>query len=242
MKNYSSKPKTSLHCETCDKREKSVFCDLSEKHCEEIDSTKTTNIYQPRQIIFYEGNHPYGLYCINSGKVKIYKTDPAQGNHQIVRLAGAGDILGYRCLLSGESYTATAETLEEATICFIDKNSFFHLLQTHPKTASNVMTLLATDLGHAEKQLLNLSHKNIRERLAEIFLVLKNKYGRKTGQGIELEIELTRQEMADLIGTTQESLIRLISDFKKEGLVLAKGRKITLCNLPKLIEAANLFD
>lgn len=240
MKKSFSKSKTSLQCKTCDKREKSIFCDLSEEHCREIDSTKTTNLYKPHQIIFYEGNHPYGLYCINSGKVKIYKTDP-EGNHQIVRLAGAGDILGYRCLLSGEPYTATAETLEEATICFMDKNSFFHLLQTHPKTAANIMNLLANDLGYAEKQLLNISHKNIRERLAELFLVLKNKYGKKTDQGIELDIELTRQEMADLIGTTQESLIRLIRDFKEEGLILVKKRKITLQDLTQLIEAANIF-
>lgn len=242
MKNNFSKTKASLHCETCDKREKSVFCDLSEKHCQEIDSTKTTNIYKPRQIIFYEGNHPYGLYCINSGKVKIYKTDPSEGHHQIVRLAGPGDILGYRCLLSGESYTATAETLEEATICFIDKNSFFHLLQTHPKTASHIITLLATDLGKAEKQILNISHKTIRERLAELFLILKNKFGKKTEKGIELQIKLTRQEMADLIGTTQESLIRLITEFKEEKLILTEGKMIILHHVPRLIEIANLLD
>lgn len=231
----------SPHCEKCNSRGKSVFCDLSHDHLAEIDAAKTSNRYQSRQIIFYEGNQPYGLYCINSGKIKIYKMD-ANGHQQIVRLAGPGDIMGYRCLLAGEAYSATAETIEEATVCFFDKKTFFHVLETHPTTAFNVMTRLAVDLGYAENQMANLVHKNVRERLAELFLTFKVKYGEKTPKGIKINISLTREELAELIGTTQESVIRLISEFKNDGFIAIKGREITLLDIPKLVTTANLAD
>ncbi len=230
-----------IECSTCEKRETSVFCDLSEKECREIDSSKTINIYKTHQIIFYEGNQPYGLYCINKGKVKIYKAS-TEGTQRIVRLAGPGDIIGYRCLLSNQPYAGTAETLEETTVCFIDKTTFFHLLEKHSATSLRITTLLAEDLGRAEKQMLDVAHKNIRERFAELLLILKNKYGRENSRGTELKIKLTRREMAELIGTTQESLIRLLSEFKKDGLLEADGHVITLLDFNKLLEIANLTD
>ncbi|MDP2599121.1 MAG: Crp/Fnr family transcriptional regulator [Deltaproteobacteria bacterium] len=229
----------SIRCQTCGHRKESVFCDLSAEHLLEIDKAKTTNHYKRQQIIFYEGNQPYGLYCICSGKIKVFKVDE-QGHQQIVRLAGPGDILGYRCLLSNEPYSATAESLEDADVCFMDKNTFFHVLETHPATAFNVMSRLAQDLGQAEKQVVNIVHKNIRERLAELLLVFEKKYGKKVQNGVRLNISLTREELAELIGTTQESVIRLISEFKQDGLIAVDGRIITILNHDRLIETANL--
>lgn len=229
----------SLHCQTCSSRGKSVFCDLSEEHLCEIDKAKTGNHYKRHQIVFYEGNQPYGLYCISSGKIKVFKVDE-QGHQQIVRLAGPGDILGYRCLLSNEPYLATAEAIEDANICFLDKNTFFHILETHPSTALHVMSKLAEDLGQAEKQMINIVHKNIRERLAELFLIFEKKYGEKIANGVRLNISLTREELAELIGTTQESVIRLMSEFKEDGLIHVDGRTVTILNKKKLIETANL--
>src|SRR3989344_5314425 len=167
---------TPLHCQTCSTRGTSVFCDLGSEHLQQLDAAKTTNQYKPHQIVFYEGNQPYGLYCIKTGKIKVYKMD-ADGHQQIVRLAGPGDIIGYRCLLEGSPYTATAETLEEATICFFDKKTFIHVLETHPKTAFHVMAALASDLRRAEDQMTNIVHKNVRERLAELFLTFNVRYG-----------------------------------------------------------------
>lgn len=230
-----------LHCQKCNSRGKSVFCDLSSEHLQEIDGSKATNHYKSHQVLFYEGNHPYGLYCVNSGRIKIYKMDP-NGHQQIVRIAGPGDIMGYRCLLAGEPYSATAETIEEAAVCFFDKKTFFHILETHPTTASHVMTTLAKDLGRAENQMTNLVHKNIRERLAELLLNFKVKYGEKTAKGIKINLSLTREELAELIGTTQESVIRLITEFKNDGFINVQGREITLLNLPKLVATANLPD
>lgn len=239
--NHMAAKLPSVHCQTCQSRGKSVFCDLSEEHLKEIDAAKTSNHYQPHQIIFYEGNRPLGVYCIASGKVKIFKMDTA-GHQQIVRLAGPGDVIGYRSLLAHEPYAATAEILEEANICFVDSKIFFHILETHPATAFHVMSALAQDLGRAEQQMINLTHKNIRERLAELLLVFEKQYGQKTAKGVKLDISLTREELAELIGTTQESLIRLMSEFRQDGLIAVDGRNITLLNIKKLVETANLPD
>lgn len=192
-------------------------------------------------MIFYEGNLPYGLYCIVSGKVKIYKMDK-EGHQHIVRLLGPGEMVGYRCLLANEPYSATAETLEETQVCFIDKKSLFHILESHPATAFHVMCSLAKDLGKAEYQMVNIVHKNIRERLAELLLVFLKKYGKKEEKGIRLNISLTREEMAELIGSTQESVIRLMSEFKQDGIIAVDGRSITILNAEKLVKTANVSD
>ena len=233
MKNHAT------HCQTCRKRSQSIFCDLSGEQLKKIDAAKTANHYKAHQIVFYEGNNPYGLYCVLSGKIKIYKMD-AQGHQQIVRLAGEGDIMGYRCLLNNEPYSATAETLENAEICFIDQKTFFHLLKTNSATTLKLLSALARDLGYAERQIVNVVHKNIRERLAELFLTFQKKYGEKTDRGIHLNIALTREEMAEIIGTTQESVIRHLTEFKQEGLIAVKGREITLLNTKNLLAIANL--
>lgn len=231
----------SPHCQTCSTREKGVFCDLMEFHLEEMDKNKTANLYQPHQVIFYEGNLPYGIYCIAEGKIKVYKSD-TEGHQQIVRLAGPGDILGYRALLANEHYEATAETLETAKICFFDKKTLYHILETHPTTAFHVMKLIADDLGIAEKKTLSFTHKNVRERLAELLLAFKNRYGKKVNGGFLLDIHLTREEFSSLIGTTQESVIRAMSDFKEEGIITTEGRSITIMDTPKLVAVANLVE
>lgn len=218
-----------------------MFCDLSDTHLEEMDRAKTTNRYLPHQVVFYEGNQPLGVYCVSAGKIKIYKSDQ-EGHQQIVRLAGAGDLLGYRSMLAGAPYSATAETLEEAEICFMDRKTFLDLLKTHPATAVHLMTALAQDLGTAEQKLMDMAHKNVRERLAELLLVFHKNYGEKTTNGSRLKISLTREEIAELIGTTQESVIRLLSEFKQDGLIAVEGRNITLLDLGKITETANLPD
>jgi CRP-like cAMP-binding protein len=239
VKSFSLK---SIQCETCTARDKSIFCSLSSEHLKRLDQNKTINQYKPKQSLFYESNQPHGLYCVNQGKIKIYKMD-SEGHQKIVRLAGPGDILGYRSLILGEPYSATAETLENAVICFIDKKEFFHVLDTHPETASNVMKLLAKDLGHAENQEISLVHKSVRERLAELLLILKLRYGiQDQDHHYKIDIALSRQELADLIGTTQETLIRLISEFKEKKYISTKGKEIVINDLESLMEIAGVED
>ncbi|MBL7684426.1 MAG: cyclic nucleotide-binding domain-containing protein, partial [Deltaproteobacteria bacterium] len=128
MVKTDSKP----HCHQCAVRFGGVLCALKEEPLLELDHHKTVNRYKKGQIIFYEGNEPFGLYCINAGRVKLYKSGE-EGRNQIVRIAGPGDLLGYRSLFAEEPYQATAEVMEEAEICCIDRNVFFPILAKNPE-------------------------------------------------------------------------------------------------------------
>jgi CRP-like cAMP-binding protein len=236
-----NKTNAHLHCHTCTSRASGVFCELVDPLLKNIDLAKTSNQYKAHQTIFYEGNCPYGVFCVFDGKIKIFRTDP-EGHQHIVRLAGPGDILGYRALLAHENYEATAETIEDATICFFDKSTFFQILESHPTTCFQILAKLSKELGASENHTVRIAHKNIRERLAELFLIFHQKYGKKEDSGTLLDIHLSREELAELIGTTQESVIRTLSDFKDEGLISLKGKLIVVKNLKQLNTVANLEE
>jgi len=139
-------------CSSCKARINSVFGELSEDELEYWHSTKGYNFYRKGQVIFYEGNHPTGLYCIHDGKVKLYKIGH-EGKEQIIRLAKAGDILGYRALISGDEYIASASTLEDSRVCFIPKDTIFDLFKKNMDFSLYLVKLLSQDLEHVENRM-----------------------------------------------------------------------------------------
>lgn len=229
------------HCPTCPVKEKTIFCSFEKAYLEKLNQVKHSETFLAHEKLFDQSENPKGIYIVLSGKVKTFKLD-ISGKIQIVRIAGPGDPLGYRALISEEPYSASAETLEKSNICFIKKDDFFKFLEKFPKVAISVMKRLALDLRQAEDSFTRVVTRSIRERLATTLLVFKKKYGQQNGEHFDLHIELSRAEFAELIGTTQESLIRLFSAFKKEGLISIHERKITLLNLPKLMDIANSDD
>lgn len=228
-------------CATCASRFLGVFCNLEGKALEAFNRNKTTNTYKKSQVIFYEGNRAYGLYCIFEGRIKLYKMGE-DGKRQIVRIAGPGDLLGYRSLFVDEPYSATAEAIEDSVICCIDKNAFFPVLSNHPDLALNIIKKLSVELREAENLATRIAQKNVRERMAELLLILKETYGKPSNRGTIIGLELTREEMGEMIGITPETTIRLLSEFKKDGMINVEERKITILNLPALVETARIDD
>lgn len=226
-------------CAACQSRIVGIFEQLEGESLEEFNRHKTSNDYKKGQIIFYEGNSSFGLYCIYSGRIKLYKTG-IDGRQQIVRISNAGDLLGYRSLFSDEPYHATAEVLEDASVCCIDKKSFFPVLLKNPDLALAVIKKLAVELRTAEDLATSIAHKSVRERMAELLLILKESYGKPDRKGIRIDLRLSREEMADMIGVTQETAIRLLSEFKKDGLIDVKERDITILDHKALIETAHI--
>jgi CRP/FNR family transcriptional regulator, polysaccharide utilization system transcription regulator len=163
-------------CENCVARLTNVFCTLSDAQIQDLAIDKTCNYYKKGQIVFFEGNRPSGLYCVNKGKIKIFQMG-SEGKEQIIRLAKDGDILGYRSLISGEAYSASATVTEDATLCFIPRKVFFELIQTNSNLSTRMMQLLSHDLKSAEMRITGLAQKPVRERLAETILMLKDFYG-----------------------------------------------------------------
>lgn len=230
---------TRKDCAECRARLKGLFAELMASSLKIINQHKTTNHYQKGQVIFYEENQAFGLYCIYSGRVKLSKTS-SSGRQQIVRICKPGDLLGYRAVLAEEPYHATAEALEGSTICCIDISAFFQTLAKDQRLSRKLLTKLAKELKAAENLATSIAHLSVRERMAELLLMLKETYGKPTENGTLIELELSREEMAEMIGATQETAIRLLSEFKKDGYINVKDRQITILNTKALLDTARI--
>lgn len=228
-----------VSCENCSSRGKGIFCELEHMALKEVSDAKVMNIYKKGHTIFHQGNPPFGLYCVNSGKIKISKIGN-DGKESIIRIAHEGDVLGHRSLFSNESYNATATILEDAAICFLDKKFIYKAIQTQPTIAIQLIQKLSKEMGAAESMTASMSQKNVRERLAELFLMLKQTYGIKENGRTRLDIKLTRDEIASMIGTASETVIRFISEFKDEGIIEQEGKVIFIKDEEKLIDFANI--
>jgi CRP/FNR family transcriptional regulator, polysaccharide utilization system transcription regulator len=231
---------TPPECAECAVRCHSIFCDLGTDAIGHVNSIKDSHICRKGQIIFYEGNHPKGVYVIYSGKVKVSKLG-SNAKEQIVRLARPGDVLGYRSLVSGDRYYASAAALEDSVICFIPKKEFFALLEKSGTLSMKLMKLLSNDLATAERKMVELVQKPVRERLAEALLILKEVYGVEK-DGKTLNISLTREDIANFVGTTTETAIRLLSDFKDQHLIVLDKKKIIINDLPRLVRESHIND
>lgn len=230
----------SVGCDNCAQKSKSIFCELEKIALEGVSKNKVMNTYKKGNTIFFQGNPPFGLYCINSGKVKISKIGN-DGKESIIRIAQPGDVLGHRSLFSHENYSATATTLEDAAICFIDKKYIYKAIQEQPTIALQLIQKLSQEMGAAEAKSASMFQKNVRERLAELFLVLTKTYGvKEEDDRIRLDIKLTREEIASMIGTASETVIRFISEFKEEGLIEQEGKIIFILDEDRLLEFANI--
>lgn len=227
-------------CESCKIRLDSIFCKLSEEELSNLSIQKHCNYYQKGETIFFEGNHPNGLYCINNGRVKVYQSG-FDGKEQIIRLAKEGDIMGYRALISGEAYSASATVIEDSKVCIIPKNVFYDLLSNNSDITTKVMKLLASELKGAQNKITNLAQKPVIERLAEALLMLKEYYGYKKDE-TSLNITITREEIANIVGTATETTIRFLSELKKQGIIELNGKTIKILKNDALIKLANLHD
>ncbi|HLS71355.1 MAG TPA: Crp/Fnr family transcriptional regulator [Chitinophagaceae bacterium] len=227
-----------LDCKQCTNHNKSIFCNA--KDLDFLNKSKISSDYRKGQTIFNEGTTPFGLYCINQGKVKISKpTD--DGRELIIRLAKSGDLIGYKALLSGEKYTASAIALDDSSVCFIPKDAFLDILKKDHNLSLKLMSLISSELRKAETKVAQLAHKPVRERLAETLLLLKETFGLKEDEKT-LNVELSREEIANIVGTATESIIRTLSEFRKDGIVELNGKNITIVNKNLLITRANLQE
>jgi CRP/FNR family transcriptional regulator len=227
-------------CQTCKSRNKSIFAALGVHELEMITGSKWCACYKKGQSVFVENSYPHGIYCINEGKVKVSKMGET-GKEQIVRFAKGGDVLGYRALLSADKYEASATALEDCNICFIPKDILFRLVEDNTAMSFRLMQLLAKDLKGAEERLTHTAQKPIRERVAESLLFIKRTYGTET-DGETINVQLSREEIANLVGTTTESTIRTLSDFNKENVIELNGKKIKIVNSKKLLAIANVEE
>lgn len=227
-------------CSICQVRPDMFTDNLNPEAIAIMSMKKSCRKFKKGQIIFHEGQRAGGLYCISSGKVKLFKTS-YEGKEQIVRLCKAGEILGYRAVIGDQPYAASATALEEVQICMIPRDEFFKHIEENPKMALSLIKFLGNELSTAEKRMMNLAQKSVRERLAETLIILKETYGLEE-DGKTLAVSLSREDLANITGTATETVIRLLTDFKKEGLIETSGKKIAFLNNRELIAAGNIHE
>jgi CRP-like cAMP-binding protein len=202
-------------------------------------SQKVLNTYKKGQTLYFQGNPAFGLYCLKTGKVKISKMGN-DGKEIILRIAGPGDVLGHQNIFNNDFYTSTATVIENAVVCFIDKKFVTEKIASEQSIAINIIKKLSDEMTAFENRNAAMSHKNVRERLAELLVGLKKTYGIFEDGKIKLDIKLSREEMASMVGTANETIIRFISEFKDEGILEQVGKVIYIMNFDKLMETANL--
>jgi len=219
------------NCEQCIIREFSALKVLEKGDLLKIANCKTSITVKKGENIFEEGQNINGVFCIKSGVCKISKLSDNGKNH-IVKLISKGELLGQRSLINEESLNLTATALEDMQVCFIPKTEIIGFFHSNSNFSMEILRNICEDLKEADNDLVNMAQKTVKERLARTLLYLQDKFGTDTDS--TLKIQLSREELSGLIGTATESCIRLLSEFKKDGLIDLIGKKISIVNEKEL--------
>lgn len=223
-------------CEQCIVREFSSLKALNKEELIRMADCKTSKFVKKGEILFEEGETINGVFCVKDGVCKMTKLSP-NGNDQIVKLVKKGELLGQRSMISDEPANLSAVALEDMQVCFIPKSEILGFFDTNNKFSMNVMKTICGDLREADEIMVNLAQKTVKERLAHTLIYLEDTFG-KNPDGT-LKLQLSREEIAGILGTVTESCIRLLSEFNKLGLIRLAGKKITLLDRGKLLKIGN---
>ena len=223
-------------CEQCIVREFSSLKALTKDELLKLSECKTSHVIKKGEVIFEEGENVNGIFCIKDGICKLTKLS-ANGKDHIVKLVTKGELLGQRSMISEEPVNLSAVALEDMEVCFIPKTEVMGFFDKNNQFSMNVMKTICGDLKEADDHTVNLAQKTVKERLAETLLYLHDTFGKNEDDS--LKVQLSRDELASMIGTATESCIRLLSDFKKLDLIELNGKKIILKDINKLKKIAD---
>lgn len=196
-----------------------------------------TNL-RARHVLFYEGAPCREVFCIRSGKVKLYKTG-LEGKQYILRIAGAGELVGLETMMNSAPAHATAEMIDTGVVHRIDRRTVCELLRRDSELALWVVELLSNKLRSSDDERLELAQAAVRERMAKLLSTLAADHGVRDVYGVRIDLPLSREEMAGMIGTAQETVIRQLSEFKQDQLIRLDGRRITVLDPVRLLATAN---
>lgn len=212
-------------CESCIVKEFNSLKSLSRDELMRVSACKTAKTYKKGQVIFEEGETLNGVYCVKDGVCKLTKLSE-NGKDQVVKLVVKGGLLGKRSLVSEQQTNLSATALNDMEMCFIPKSEIMNDLSKNPKFTLDVLREMAADLKDSDESLVNMAQKSVKQRMAEILLYVNDNFG-VDADGF-LSIVLSREDYASIVGTATESAIRILSQFKKEGLISTSGKLIKI--------------
>jgi len=221
-----------------DFKSNSVLADLPADDLELLMANKSEQVYKKGEIIFREGAYPSGIFYIVDGKVKKYKLDN-DAKEQIIYVANKGELLGYHAILSEDRYPDSAAALEESRIAFIPREDFLDTLNYSKVLSRRLLKNLSHEFAVLANSVSMFAQKSVRERLALQLIVLREKYKINFQPGMPVEINMSRDDLASLVGTARENVVRILSEFKENKILETRGRKIIVNNVDTLIKIAN---
>ncbi len=191
---------------------------------DDLNEDRKSRAYRAKDVVYREGDTPNYLYLLKKGKIKVVKTDH-YGKELVVEIIGAGDYFGYMAILEGSEHKETAVALDDAEVLLIPRAEFLTLVESNRDVAVRFIKMLAGNVKNQEERLLQLAYAPVRERAARALLDLHERFVKQGGQE---EIRISRDDLAAVVGTATESLIRTLSDFKDSGFIQVKGRSIVV--------------
>lgn len=228
-------PPRQLDCNMCDTRRQAEWCVLNEPEVALLNEQKVTLNFRQGDVIYHQGNPCTGIYSIESGTVGIRRTDD-RGHAILLRLAHAGDTIGSSDYFGGVGYTASAETLADATICFIEGATVRALMETNGSLGLQFLVHVARHLNFAREYILQQAYLPVRTRLLHLLLELREHHAALDDQGaITISAPLTRQDMADLLGTRPETIARTFQALERDGILSYMGRTVIIPDLDVLL-------
>ncbi len=220
-------------CEGCSICDKSIFRVLKEESLEFISQHKTRYRFKKGQVIFNESNIPGGIYAINTGSVKISKEGKGD-KEQILRFAGEGTILGYRSILSNENFGVSATALENVDLCFLPRTEFLKLVSSDINFTKELLKGISMELGLSRSQIVGITQNSVKERVAGALINLQSFYGLAQDSNF-LSKKVSRTNLAQLTGTSLESVVRILKELKEEGYIELDGKLIKINDTKKLM-------
>ncbi|WP_300662849.1 response regulator [Fluviicola sp.] len=198
----------------------------------QLSESRDIRYFKKKDAVFHEGTYPRGVYFIHKGKVKIYQKND-QGKELISALHKTGDFFGFLSLLKEEQYIHSATALEDTEIYMIPKDDFFSLIYRNTEVARKFIELLSNNLLENEQQLIRLAYNSVRKRVAEALVKLSDTYKNETDK--QFSMNVSREDLANLVGTAKETVIRTLSDFKDDKYIDISGSTITILDYDKLV-------
>ena len=221
-----------------DFKTESILADLPAADVIMLTANKTEQVYNKGELLFRDGAYPSGIFYITEGKVKKFKVDE-KGKEHIIYVANQGELLGYHAILAGDRYPDSAAALEKSLVAFIPKEDFVNVLNQSKELNRVLLKTLSHEFAVLANSLTMFAQKSVRERLALQLIVLREKYKVNFQLGIPVEINMGRDDLASLVGTARENVVRLLTEFKASGILETRGRKIIVHDVNKLIAIAN---
>jgi CRP-like cAMP-binding protein len=224
--------------EKWDFKSQSILADLPELDLQVLMARKLEQTYKKGEILFKEDAYPSGIYYLVSGRAKKYKLDK-DGREQIIYVANSGELLGYHAILSGDNYPDSAAVMEASLVVFIPKEDFEETVRRSDVLSRRLLHTLSHEFTVLTNSLTMFAQKSVRERLALQLVVVREKFKENGESGRPIEIDMSRDDLASLVGTARENVVRTLSLFKSEGIVATRGRKIIVLDIKRLVKAAN---